>query len=43
MISFFFLKDANLDNYADNNTLHAYKKNLETVISNLRQDFFYII
>ena len=29
---FFFLKDANLGNYADNSTLYAYNKNLETVI-----------
>ena len=36
---FFFLKDANLGNYADNSTLYAYNKTLETVISNLRQEF----
>ena len=36
---FFFLKDANLGNYADDSTLYAYNKNLETVISNLRQEF----
>ena len=36
---FFFLKDANLGNYADDGTLYAYKKNLETVICNLRQEF----
>ena len=36
---FFFLKDANLGNYADNSTLYAYNKYLETVISNLRQEF----
>ena len=29
---FFFLKNANLGNYADNSTLYAYSKNLETVI-----------
>ena len=29
---FFFLKDANLGNYADNSTLYAYNKNLETVV-----------
>ena len=28
---FFFLKDANLGNYADDSTLYAYNKNLETV------------
>ena len=36
---FFFLKDANLGNYADDSTLYAYNKNLETVICNLRQEF----
>ena len=36
---FFFLKDANLGNYANDSTLCAYNKNLETVICNLRQDF----
>ena len=36
---FFFLNDANLCNYADDNTLYAYNKNLETVICNLRQEF----
>ena len=36
---FFFLKDANLGNYADDSTLYAYNKNLETVIYNLRQEF----
>ena len=35
----FFLKDANLGNYADNSTLYTYNKNLETVIFNLRQEF----
>ena len=39
MISFFFLKDANLGNYADDSTLYAYNKNLETVICNIRQEF----
>ena len=40
MISiFFFLKDANLGNYADDSTLYPYNKNLETVICNLRQEF----
>ena len=34
---FFFLKDANLGSYAENSTMHAYNKNLETVIWNLRQ------
>ena len=29
---FFFLKDANLGSYAENSTMHAYNKNLETVI-----------
>ena len=29
--AFFFLKDANLDNYADDSTLYVYNKNLETV------------
>ena len=37
--SFFFLKDANLGNYADDSTLYAYNKNLETVMYNLRQEF----
>ena len=36
---FFFLKNANLGSYADDSTLYAYNKNLETVISNLRQEF----
>ena len=36
---FFFLKDANLGNYADDSTLYAYNKNLETVVCNLRQEF----
>ena len=36
---FFFLKNANLGNYADDSTLYAYNKNLETVICNLRQEF----
>ena len=36
---FLFLKNANLGNYADDSTLDAYNKNLETVISNLRQEF----
>ena len=36
---FFFWTDANLGNYADNSTLYAYNKNLETVICNLRQEF----
>ena len=36
---FFFLKDANLGNYADDSTLYAYNKNLETLICNLRQEF----
>ena len=36
---FFFLKDANLSNYADDSPLYAYNKNLETVICNLRQEF----
>ena len=36
---FFFLKDANLGNYADDSTLYGYNKNLETVIYNLRQEF----
>ena len=34
---FFFLKDANLGSYAENSTMHAYNKNLETVIWNVRQ------
>ena len=33
---FFFLKDANIGNYADDNTLYAYNNSLETVICNLR-------
>ena len=36
---FFFLKDANLGNYADDSTLYACNKNLETAICNLRQEF----
>ena len=36
---FFFLKDANVGNYADDSTLYAYNKNLETVICNIRQEF----
>ena len=36
---FFFLKGANLGNYADNSTLYVFNKNLETVICNLRQKF----
>ena len=39
MIVFFFLKDANIGNYADDSTLYAYNKHLETVICNLRQKF----
>ena len=35
---FFFLKHANLGNYADDSTLYAYNKNLETVIRNLREE-----
>ena len=37
--TFFFLKGASLGNYTDNSTLHAYNKNLETVVCNLRQAF----
>ena len=37
--TFFFLKDASLCNYTDDSTLYTYNKNLETVISNLREDF----
>ena len=36
---FFFLKNDNRGNYADDSTLYAYSKNLETVICNLRQEF----
>ena len=36
---FFFLKDANVGNYTDDTTRYAYKKNLETIICNLRQEF----
>ena len=35
---FFFLKDANVGNYADDSTLYAYNKSLETVICNIRQE-----
>ena len=35
----FFLKDANLGNYAEDIALYAYNKNLDTVICNLRQEF----
>ena len=38
-MTFFFLKDANLGNHADDSTLYAYNKNLETVICSLRQEF----
>ena len=37
---FFFLIDANLGNYADDSTLYVYNKSVETVICNLRQEFF---
>ena len=33
------LQKADLGNYADDSTLYAYNKNLETVICNLRQEF----
>ena len=36
---FFFLKDANLGNYADDSALYGYSKNVETVICNIRQEF----
>ena len=36
---FFFLKDANLGNYADDSTLYTYNKNLEAVKIFLRQEF----
>ena len=36
---FFFLKDANLGNYADDSILYTYNKTLEIVICNLRQEF----
>ena len=36
---FFFLKNANLGNYAGDSTLYAYNKNLEAVSFNLRQEF----
>ena len=36
---FFFPKDANLGNYADDSTLYACNKNLKIVICNLRQEF----
>ena len=36
---FFFLKDASLRNYADDNTPYTYNKNLETVICNLTQEY----
>ena len=36
---FFFLKDANLGNYADDSTLYAYNKNLEATIYIPRQEF----
>ena len=35
----FFLKHANLGNYADDSTLYAYNKNLEIVICNPRGEF----
>ena len=36
---FFFLQEASLGNYVDDSILQVYNKNLETVISNLRQEF----
>ena len=36
--NFFFLKNANLGNYADDSTLHAYNKNLEPIMCDLRQE-----
>ena len=36
---FFFLKNANLGNNADESTLYACNKTLETIIYNLRQEF----
>ena len=36
---FFFLKDVNVGNSTDDSTRYAYKKNLETIICNLRQEF----
>ena len=36
---FFFLKDVNFSNYADNSTLYAYNKYLKTVICSLREEF----
>ena len=36
---FFFLKDPSLGDYADDSTLYACNKNLETIISKLKQDF----
>ena len=35
---FFFLKDANLGNYADDSTLYACNENLESVICSLRKE-----
>ena len=37
---FFFLKEANLGVYADDSTLYACNKNLETVFCNIRQECF---
>ena len=39
---FFFLKDANRGNCADDSTLYGNNKNLEAVICNLRQEFYII-
>ena len=39
MVFFFQKSNANLGNYAHESTLHAYNKNLETIICNLRQEF----
>ena len=35
----YYSTSKNLGNYADDSTLYAYSKNLETVIYNLRQEF----
>ena len=34
-----FSKESSLNNYADDSTLYAYNKNLETVVCNLRPEF----
>ena len=39
MISFYFLKNTAVGNYADDSSLYAYDKKLESRICNLKQKF----